>query len=292
VALLAVACEKKEPAVAVVEGDRISQKIFSLHLDERAKMLEREGSAVDRAALENAVMEQMIAERLLVHGARDKGMAVPDEDVQKGIDMIKQRVGLEEFQKGLKDGGLTEDEYAGIIREKMLIDLFVESLVAGEAVEAGEARAFYDENPAFFERPETVLVRVIQVKTEDEARGLLSEMKEKGLTFDQLADTLGQEGRAGVGRYSWADARMFGGEISQALGRMKAGEHGGPFKGQGAFYLIRLKERKAAGQVAFDEAKDQIEEMLLGRKRQEAVVKWIDDRKKTAEIKVNLKAEK
>lgn len=292
VPLVAASCQKKESAVAVVEGDRISQKMFNLHLDERARMLEEQGTAVDRESLRSAVLEQMISERLLVHGAREKGLAVKDEDVRKGVDMVKQRVGMEEFREGLEKGGLTEEEYTGIIREKMLVDAFVDSMVPEDAVAEGDVRAFYDENTSFFQRPETVQVRVIQLKTEEEATEVLDEMDKEGLTFDQMADRLGGEGRAGVGRYTWADVDMFGDEITPALKEMEAGEHGGPYEGKGAYYLIRLKDRKEAGLAGFDEARDEIKRMLLSRKKQEAVVKWLDERKKGAEIEVNMGAGK
>jgi parvulin-like peptidyl-prolyl isomerase len=286
-ALLVAGCQKKKP-VAVVEGEEISQKMFNLYLDERSKMLASRGTEVDKDSLRQAVLEQLIAERLLVQGAKEKGIKVSDAEVDSGMDLIKKRVGAEQFEKGLKEGGLTEREYKAIIRDRMMIDAFVETFAPKEKIEEKEVKDFYDSNPDFFKRPETVQLRLIQVKDEEEANRIAKEMKEGNLDFDETAEKLKAENRASVGNYGWADLGMLPPEMASALKEMKAGEYGGPFKGKGVYYLARIKDRKGARVVGLDEARDTIKQLLVAREQQQAVVDWLDQRKKNAKIKVNL----
>lgn len=288
--LLVTGCQKKKP-VAVVEGEEITQKIFNLYLDERSKMLAARGTEVDKGSLRQAVLEQLIAERLLVQGAREKGIKVSDEEVKGGIDIIKKRVGDEQFKKGLKEGGLTEREYREIIRDRMIIDAFVDTFAPKETIGDKDVKEFYDSNPDFFKRPETVQMRLIQVKDEEAASAIAKELKEGKLGFDEMAEKLKAENRASVGNYGWADPGMFPPEMASAIKNMKNGEYGGPYKGKGVYYLARVKDRKEARVVSLEEASDNIRQLLLAREQQQAVMEWLDKRKQNAKIKVNLETD-
>jgi len=70
---------------------------------------------------------------------------------------------------------------------------------------------------------------------------------------------------------------------------LKEGQQGGPFKGKTGYYLVRVKERQNEGIAAFEEVRESIRATLLQQKRSEAYMHWLEQKRKTAKIVINLK---
>ncbi len=280
--VLSVGCQKK-PA-AVVNGAEISQKAFKWHLNERIKGHEARGTAINEPALRDAVLDQLISEKLMFQGATEKGITVSKEDVNAEMDRIRQRMGQEAFTKSLRESSLSVDAFRDIVRENLVVREFVLSLASDEDMTDEYIKEFYQASPTPFLVPESVHLRFIQTVTEEQAEEIMKELNAGKVDFDTMADRLSEKKQATVSDYSWANPDFFRPEIAQALKEIKEGEYGGPYAPAKGHYIFRIKEREHERAKTLDEASAEIKAMLLTKKRQSMVNHWISEMKKTARI--------
>lgn len=276
-------CQKKP--VAVINDEEITEKIFNRYMKQRVKEHKAQGVTVSRTALRESVLQQIIVDKLLFQGAKEKNITVTDAEVDREVALARKMLGEKAFMEDLKEDSLSIEEFKNIIREKLAVRKFVESIIPDIPDE--EIRDFYKNSPTPFLKPETVHVRFIQTSTEATAKAILKEMEEENIGFDEMAEKLAKEKRAVVSTYGWTRSSFFSPKIAAALKKLKAGTHGGPYKGKDGYYIIRVKQRQEQGVKSLDEARGEIKNILLNRKRQMAVGHWIAKRKQTALIVIN-----
>ncbi len=281
--LSGISCSKK-PA-AIVNGEEISLKEFNQKLKQRMESHKVQGADIAESKLKDAVLDEIIGNRLLLQGAREKNINVADKEIDEEIASIKKRLGEDRFNETLKKLGLSQEEHRKQVRERLTINKFIESLVSDDSIKEEDIKKYYKESPTPMMKPERVYVKLIQVPTREEGEKIIKEMKEEGLDFDALGEKLKKENRAVVSDYGWARPDFFRGAIADALRELKEGEYGGPYKGAEGFYLLKVKKREPERVMTYEEAKDQIRQLLLSRKRQAMIAHYISEKRKKAEIK-------
>lgn len=280
--VFSVGCQKK-PA-AVVNGAEISQNALKWHLNERIKGHKARGTVINEPALRDAVLDQLISDKLVLQGATKKGITVSKEDVNAEMDRIRQRMGQEAFTKSLRESSLSVDAFRDIVRENLVVRKFGLSLADEEGITDEEITEFYKTNPTPFLVPESVHLRFIQTTTEEQAEEIVKELKEGKTGFDALADRLSEEKQATVSDYSWANPDFFRPEIALPLKEIKEGEYCGPYGAAKGYFMFRIKEREHERAKTLDEASAEITAMLISKKRQAMLTHLIAEMQKTAKI--------
>lgn len=273
---------------AVVNGEEISMKTYRMALDENKQQHALPGKEVNESQLKDAVIQQLIGERLLVQAAKEKNVTVSDEEVSGEYDRMVTAIGRSEFEKRLKEKGISAEGFRARLKDQILARKFVDSLVPEDKVTEEDMKEFYKGTPKMFIHPLRVFVRLIQTSTEDEAKSIMAELENKGADFDAIADRLMKGKKAVVTDYGWTEPGFYSPDIAEALKEIKKGGFGGPFKGKEGFYILRVKDKKAETPMSFEEAKAQIKNMILSERRQAAVSHLITERKKKATIKINI----
>jgi parvulin-like peptidyl-prolyl isomerase len=282
--VISSSCERKTPAV--VNGEKITQKMLDDAVAGRMK--EHKGTSVSEKAIRQAALEQLIAQRLIIQGAKEAKVSVSDDEVQKEMERMKNAAGEETFKRNLKNMGMTLDDFKKKSKEAMLINKFAETLFPESAITENDLAQYYKTSPMPFLKPARVYVRFIETATEEQANAILNEMKEKKAGFDDVADRVEKGKKATVSSYGWTQPEFFKNDIAKALGELNAGQYGGPYKGKEGFYIINVKQREKSTVKSFEEAKGDVRARLLGEKRQAAVDSWILEKRKTAKIKLNI----
>jgi peptidyl-prolyl cis-trans isomerase C len=279
---LSTGCQKK-PA-AEVNGEKISEEMLARQVDARARQFQAQGTAVNAQDLRSSVLEQMIAETLILQGAREAGITVSDEEVAGHVGSLKGSMGEEAFNRSLQKDSLSIEEFSALMRDRAVKEKFALALVDESAVTEEEAKNFFGQNRVAFAEPASVQVRFIQVPTLDEANAVVDSLKKGKDSFDQAADRLQEQGKARVSGYGWTKPAVFSPEIKDALLSVKIGSYGGPYEGRGGYFIFRVKDRKEQRTRSFEEARDEIMAGLLRQKRSLALMQWVTERKNTADI--------
>jgi parvulin-like peptidyl-prolyl isomerase len=270
-----------------VNGKTISRETLDLHMKERIEEHKKQNVSIDEKKLRDAIVQELISERITLDEAASKGITASEADVSKEVDTIRNRVGDESFQKQLKEKGMTVDSFRKRMKEKMIMTKFIEGFAKESDISEQEMNDYYRNSPKPFFRPARVNMKVVEFQSEDAARAAADDLR-KGLDFDEYAKKLSVENKAVVSDYGWVSPDFFTPDMAASIKGLKDGQHGGPYKGQTGFYLVRVKERQAEGVAAYDEVKEMIRSSLLQQKRMDAYLKWLDQKRIAAKIVINL----
>lgn len=275
--------------VATVNGEKITQETFNLRLKEMMDGHKAQGAKVDEKQLKDAVLQELMAEILILQGAREKGISVTEDELNKEIDLINKNIGgKEKLNTALKEKRMSLDMFKKMIRNKMIIRKFVTSLADEDSIKEEEVRAYYKNSPIPFIKPERLYVRFIETEKEEDAKKIISEMKSKKIDFDKMADQLKTSEAAIVSDYGWVNSDVFSPSIAQALKDLKVGQYGGTYKGKDGYFIFKVKDKEPHKIEPYEEARDRIKSMLLEERRQATLAQWVEQKKQRSKIQKNL----
>jgi parvulin-like peptidyl-prolyl isomerase len=278
---LFVGCRQKP--VAVVNGEEITEEMVQSHLDQRLRDHKAQGAVVEPSAIRSAVVEQLISEVLIAQGARESGITISQVELDNEVAFQRARRGEAAFQERLARSGKTLKDFREEVRERLLVSSFINALVPDDAVTEEDVRKFYQESPTPFLRPEQVEVRFVQVRTVEAAKGIMKDVVESG-EFDAVAERLKAGGTAVVSDYGWTAPGVYSPVIAEALRETPEGGVTGPHAGADGHFLFRVRERRPEGVKDFEDAKQDIRDMMMAQRRQTALIHWVAEKKQAATI--------
>src|SRR6185436_2703647 len=212
--------EVLERVVAKVNGDIVTLSEFQarqvaavqaaggLTSDERIERYLRENNA--------RILQEAIDDLLLVQKAQELGMRLRPEYITDIIENIKKENNLQsddELQQQLRREGMSLDDLKrNIERSIMRRQLLSHELESKVAVSEDEVRAEYDARRAEYDRPGSLHLQEIVVKTQSGSQALATDLVRRARAGEDFAEMA----RA----YSSAPTRSSGGD----LGRLTKGD--------------------------------------------------------------------
>ena len=148
-------------------------------------------------------------------------------------------------------------------------------------VNPGEVTDFYNKNIQEFELPEQREFESIAVADEKLAKELFNNLK-SGQDFSGMAQKYSLE----VNRISAYQGKELKKDIEGVIFRLKPGEVSEPIKINESFYIFKLISINPPRQQSILEVQDKIFTFLFDKKMQEELVKWLEELKKNAYIKI------
>ena len=152
-----------------------------------------------------------------------------------------------------------------------------------------DIKKYYDENKKQFIKPAEYKARHILVKTEKEAKELITKLdgaKEKEKTFIELAKkhSTGPSGVQG-GELGWFTAKKMVPEFSAAAATLAKGSYTKtPVKTSFGYHLIFLEDKKTEDAKKFDEIKDSVKTLLVNTRLQQKIKDKSQALRKNAKI--------
>ncbi|NPV26914.1 MAG: hypothetical protein HPY81_05530 [Firmicutes bacterium] len=290
-------CSTTKETVGQVNGEAITKKEFEQRVSDLQRMYEQqygikfedESGQKLMDSLKEMVLDQLVAEKLLLQEAKKQGLKVKDQEVKDRLNQDKQMVGGEqEFQKILKEElKISEREYKKYLADQLLIEKLYDQVIADVKVDESEVKNYYDQNKGLFVTPEQWHVRHILLPTKEEAEQVIKDLK-GGADFAKLAsekstDPTAKENQGDLG-YIDEDTN-FVPEFKQAAFALKAGEFTiQPVKTDYGFHVIKVEDRRPARQQTYEEAKNQIESELTRQKQTEKFHRFVEELKQKANI--------
>lgn len=279
--LLLSGCDNAKPP-AVVNGQPISQADLDRAVKSREGLHAGTGAQVSDDMLRSSVLEEMISEVLLLQGAKEAGVTVPDADVDARLKAIKLSNGEQAFNAFLDQNNYSEDRYRSLLKERMEKDKFINTMIYNSTVTDKEIKEFFKESPMPLIKPESVEVMLVEFEKKEQAEKAAAEMKKEG--FEKVAARLKDEQAAFVSDYGETSPDFYKGEIGEALRVLKAGKYGGPYSGRDGFFMIKVKKRTPERPKTLKEARPEIEAMLNERRRSAAIIHWVAEKRNKSNI--------
>jgi hypothetical protein len=242
---------------------------------------------VDEAVIKKSVADELVAEILIAKAAAEKNIAVTDADVQKTVQEMRGKKSEQEFKDEVQKAGMPYNIFLQRVKSQMIVSKFLAEMVKEDAVTDEDIKEFYSKNRDALFSPKKVFVKILQLKDEAEAKNIEEKLK-KGENFDSLADSLAKSGKAQTTDYGWLEPGFLSKEIADAMATAALNTAQGPYKGKdGTYYFFKLKERSREA-LSLNDAKPQVKNMILAKKRQELATHLVEVQKKKAKIEVNL----
>lgn len=245
-------------------------------------------------------LEQLVSAELLYQAAGQ--MEIKDLDRQVAQKLAQTRAtkkNEQEFQKTLKEMGLTLQNLQELIRKDVVISNFVEKNVVPRAtVTEAEAKRFYDANKDQFQLGEMVRASHILIgitenagaqekeKAREKAQVVLKRVKE-GENFGVLA-----------GAYSDCPSKVRGGDLGpfgkgkmdpafeKAAFALKPGKISDVVETRFGYHIIKVAEKKGSRAESFEMTKERIQAYL----QKEKTLKLVSDL--VAELRSKARIEK
>jgi peptidyl-prolyl cis-trans isomerase C len=233
--------------VAKVNGVAIPQA----QLDEIAKAQAAQGHA-DTPELRARIRDHLIVQEVLAQ-----------EAVKRGLDKTKQ--------------GTAQ---LAIVRQQALAQMFLQDYERRHPISDDTLKQEYDKVKTQVGDKEYHAHHIL-VKTEDEAKGIIAQLK-KGANFEKLAAEKSEDSsKSNGGDLGWSGPERYVPAFGNALKKLKKGQFTDtPVQTQFGWHVIRLDDERSRKFPSFEEVKPQIQAQL----QQQAVGKAINDLRTKAKV--------
>ncbi len=271
--------------VARVDGEVITRSDVE-------KVLKQGGVVFGAGAADDEPMawalDELIAFKLLLVGARARGLTATEEELTQEFDRTAAREGA---AQAMTEGVRQQ------LQEILLVRKFVEARVGGRSREPvrEELESYYGKHLEEFGEPEKSTLRVISVQAENgeqrqqahrKVEAILAKLRE-GEDFGALSreyssgPVAGRDGLIGtVERSALRD------EVAGALKMLKPGEHSGVIETSEGFQIVKLEEVIPARARDFEEVREQVRVRVIQRKREEALRELVGGLRRDATVEI------
>ena len=156
--------------------------------------------------------------------------------------------------------------------DKVLLEEYL-AVEARKLVTEASMRALYDESVKQMKPEPEIRARHILVETEDAAKAVVVRLK-AGEDFAKVAGEVSKDPGSGAegGDLGYFTKERMVPEFSTAAFAMKVGDVSDPVKSQFGFHVIKVEDIRERPVPGFDEVKGQIEQYLIRKTQQEAVM--------------------
>lgn len=286
-----------DSVVAVVNREIITQS----EIDTAAQTLQNEkkgkGLNIDapgrRPDTERELLSRIIEKKLIIQEARKKGVRLTEPELEvalKDIEGRNQFPSRAAFQQAVMKEGLPWEKYLDDLRDQLtLLKLMNREVEVNILVGPEEVRAYYDAHPEQFKLPDQIRLRQILFRLPNGATGeQIAQVQEKvdralatareGEDFGRLAETFSEgaerKRQGDLGYFKKGDLAP---DIEKVVFSLPPGGVSPVIRTDLGFHLFKVEEREGERRQPFEKVRQEVEERLLGDKREEARRKWLDE---------------
>ncbi len=276
-----------------VNGESILIKDYDARVAEAQKTYEKLGMKFDteegKAALpqiKSQLLDRMIEGKLIAQEVKTQKLDPEGAKVKEQEDIIKKNIGDDaKFQDTLKQQGMTEAELKNFLTvyEKVTGDI--------KEITDTDAKAFFDKNVANYTQPESVTARHILVKTENEAKAIITQLtavKDQAAIlplFEQLAKDKSTEpgAKESGGDLGTITKGKMVPEFETAAFAQKAGTFStAPVKTEFGYHVIFAETHTLAVAPDYEKLKERVKEDALNTAKDTKFQTYFDELRKKA----------
>ncbi len=291
----AVGCGLFAKKAATVNGSPIYMSDVNVQLDRVASQhktaAQKKTFEQQKKQITSQIVDLLIDEEIYIQQADKMGIKVTDAQVETEVNKtIKRFPSQKDFDKALKDAGMTMADLRKYTKTRLITDLVNKKVVGTVNVTDTEAKAYYEKNTAQFMDPEKIKVSHILVKTEEEAKTIIAEIQ-AGQDFATEAKNKSQDPASKVngGDLGFVQKGVMVPEFETAAFALNVGEMTTtPVKTQFGWHIIKVTDKTPAKQKTYEESKASILQMLKSQKESAKIKTWLDGIKKNSTIKKNV----
>jgi peptidyl-prolyl cis-trans isomerase C len=253
--------------------------------------------------IRKGALEMIVFEELVYQETKRMKIPIAPERLSRAETEFRNQLGSSAYEQYLRTECQASKQ---VLREKIRRSLLIEKMLETEVeqksvVSAMEAKAYYDKNPAQFEKPERLRIQTISIippqnggaAVDKEARKRAEEAyklargtksyREFGLLAEKTSD---DDWRVDMGDRNFVQISTLPPPIVKAAVALKTGEVSNLIQLGNAYTIIRLVEHAPAGKTSFAEVKAKLQTDLQKQKRVELRTALNQKLRKNAKVEV------
>jgi parvulin-like peptidyl-prolyl isomerase len=231
-----------------------------------------------------AGIEAELRDRLLLQAASAEKLKMSDQEVQEVRERSRRLLGEDRFRAMLDGRGATETDYDAFLRERLLIEKYQAKLFKDITVDEETLRAYYGGHQELFTQPRRAQLETVLMRDPEAARELLKALKTGG-DGGPLPGRHDDKGGAMENAQSrWVTVDALPPELRAPLETAKAGDVLEPVEEAGQTRIIRVLAIEEARPLSFDEAREELQAILLHRRQESLLDDWYAQASKNAAI--------
>ena len=291
-----------DDVVATVEGEKITHgeimQGVQMNLMQMSKRVPPQQLSQMYGQIYQNVTDTLVANILLTKAAAKSSLAINDAELDKEIALIEANAPEgSSLKDALAENKIEYGEWKNDLRKQMLVRKLVDEKTASvEAASATEIATFYQENADSFKIPETVAASHILLAFTPEDTAATKAQKKKDLEKIRADILAGGDFAAIAAEKSDCPSKKQGGSLGKfARGQMvpefeaaafsqEIDKVGDVVETQFGYHLIKTTKHEQAGVRSLADVKDQLQDYLTGKKKQEALLAYIEELKAKANI--------
>jgi len=195
------------------------------------------------------------------------------------------------YQESLREGLDKDKETAAMLEEmkkRLLVEKYFKKELDGDMkISEEELKKYYDEHPDEAKAPVEIRASHILLKTREEAEAVLAKLK-AGAKFEDLAKSSSIDTGSKVrgGDLGYFHSGVMVPEFEEAAFKLQKGETSGLVETRFGFHIIKVTDRRTGKEKSFDEAKAELEQKLLKKKKKEKFDNLVAGLKSKANITI------
>ncbi len=206
-----------------------------------------------------------------------KGLVIEEVANKMGI-----RVEEKELREALRRWGIKKAKPAvkSLVRRELLINKVSEVITSGIYVSDDEVRAYYLMNKREFYYPKRVKLLPVIAKTKSRARKAKRSLEKGKVPYWEEGVIVGKE--------RWYSVEALPRKVRRQLWPLRVGTVSNPIKIDSMYLVFKITDKKEAGILSFEEAKDMVRDKLVRKKRQEVFKEWFRETLKRYRLELYL----
>ena len=279
--------EQEEKGVVIVVGSR------QITADELKKDMELIGAGMNvlekhQYQYRNQLAEQLICHYLIMEYGREKGIAIPERELQSALNDIRREYGEDAFKEALLREYVDFDQWKDQFGEQLLVNRILEKVSENIVPPTyGEIEQYFENNPDEFRCPRMVRFRQIVNRTKGEAESLLKRIQ-NGEDMSELAReySIAPEADNG-GEVGWIARDHLEESMGKVLFSMPQGKLSPVVETPYGYHIFRVLSIQPDTVKELPDVIQQIETRLLHQKREIFLKKWIESLGTHFEVRIN-----
>jgi parvulin-like peptidyl-prolyl isomerase len=290
-----------EAIVAVVNDDIITLSEYRQEYESRLRMLraqlQGEELTQQEEIMKQNLMESLITDLLLLQEGRKLGLNV-SEQVRMTLENIKRENNLtsdEQLRKALAQQGIAYEDFVEQMQQNMLKQNLIFSEVGRKIViDDSEIVSYYKSHQEDFIEPVEYTLKMIYIAQEGKSQEEIESKKQQidqkiqaNEDFGQIAGEFSEgpekDSQGDLGSFKKGELQK---DLEQAVENLEVGSVTPWLNAKGAWYRLKLVEKKERRLREFEEARKDIENELFQQKQDEELEKYMTGIRAKSYIKI------
>ncbi len=249
------------------------------------------------------VLDQLVNQKLMEQVIARYDIDASESEIDTAIEDVKRQNAITnaELEEALQREGISYDEYREQVSKQIQRTKLMQRQVRNVPdASDDDAKKFYDENPAEFERPEEILVRHILIavtpgSTEEEkasarakAEEALAEVRGGGDLAEIAKRVSAGPTAAEGGSLGWIRRGDTVPDFEAAIFALDEGALSDVVETQIGFHIVRVEGKHAARKIPFSEVKEVIKRRLVQDQIEKEFKAWMDKLRQDAYVEKKL----